>query len=372
MNSSSGNIPIEIIDTRQKLTAVVEQLNQCTEIFVDTEFDDFNTQYGLHLQLIQVFDKTACYLIDPIRIKNLDTLWQVFENENICKVLYSGANDVAVLKKYECYTKNIFDIQVAAVLCNRTANSYSDLLQAELGVAIDKSQQRSRWDNRPLTADQLLYASNDVVFLPRLKEIFLLEIAETNMLHVMQEENILVEAATKKDYAPKLKPAQKRIFNFYARTKLMEFKLMVNDYAKLLNVPPNYIVQDSLLEEIIKDKTGFLSNPFQKGFHKDVLNNDQFKKQFLEMAASVNMAKGWENSGSIKFSKEHISTSEDEGKLINENFLSFKQYVLSRFGEVAGSSILRGLSKRFLDDVVEWEGTRQYQRDLYKEFLAGS
>ena len=192
------------------------------------------------------------------------------------------------------------------------------------------------------------------------------------MLPVMQEENILVEAATKKDYAPKLKPIQKRVFNYHARTRLMEFKLLVNEYAKLLNVPPNYIVQDSLLEEIIKDKTGFLSNPFHKGFHKDVLDNHQFKKRFLEIADSVNMAKGWENSGGIKFSRKPVSVNEEEGKLTNENFLSFKQYVLNRFGEVAGSSMLRGLSKRFLDDVVEWEGTRQYQKDLYREFLEGS
>ena len=84
------------------------------------------------------------------------------------------------------------------------------------------------------------------------------------------------------------------------------------------------------------------------------------------------MAKGWENVPGAKFSKDNSSINEEEVKLINEGFLSFKQYVFNRYGEVAGSSMLRGLSKRFLDDVVEWEGTRQYQQDLYKEFLAGS
>ncbi len=372
MKNNISNVPFEIIDTEKQLAKIVEHVNLCTDIFIDTEFDDFNAQYGLHLQLIQLFDGATCFLIDPIKIKNLDILWAVFENENICKVLYSGANDVAVLKKYNCNTKNIFDIQVAALLCNRTANSYSDLIKAEFGVEIDKSQQRSKWDNRPLTASQLTYACNDVIYLHRLKEIFSGEIIKNNVLHILQQENILIEAATKKDFEPKLKPVQKRIFNSYAKTKLMEFKMLINNYAKLLNVPLYYIVQDSVLEDIIKDKSKFLANPFVSGFHKDVLNNDLFKKQFLEIAHSINIDKGWENIAKEKISRDKSLTNYNDMGVNKESFLSFKQFIISRYGEVAGTVILKGLSKKMSDEVIEWEGTTQYQRDLYNDFLASS
>lgn len=365
-------MPIEIIDTEKTLAEIVEYINLCTDIFIDTEFDDFNAQYGLHLQLIQIFDGSTCFLIDPIKIKNLDILWAVFENENICKVLYSGANDVAVLKKYNCNTKNIFDIQVAALLCNRTANSYSDLIQAEFGIEIDKSQQRSKWDNRPLTASQVMYACNDVIYLHRLKEIFLQEIKKNNTLHIMQEENVLIESAVKKDFELKLKPIQKRTFNSYAKTKLMEFKTLINNYAKLLNIPLYYIVQDSVLEDIVKDKTRFLTNPFASGFYKDVVNNEIFKKQFLEIVHSINTDKGWENAGKERNSKDDTLIKYSVTGVNKENFLSFKEYIISRYGEVAGTVILKGLSKKMSDEVIEWEGTTQYQRDLYNDFQASS
>jgi len=370
LKSSNGKLPIEIIDTEKRLVEVVEQMQLLTELFIDTEFDDFNAQYGLHLQLIQIFDGTSCFLIDTIQIKNLDILWPVLENENICKVLYSGANDVGILKKYGCNTKNIFDIQVAALLCNRTENSFSALMHAELGIEIDKSQQRSRWDNRPLTTSQLAYASNDVIYLPRLKEIYLQEISKNNLLHILQEENRLVESSTKKDYEPKLKAKQKAIFNNYARKKLMEFKILINGYAKQLNVPPHYIVQDAALEEIIKDKTGFLISPFTKDFHKDVLNQDLFKKQFQEIVHAIDTGKGWKNPATKKNFTDDILINDNGSN--NKSFLTFKQHIITRYGEVAGTTMLKGLSKSFSDEVIRWEGTRQYQKDLYNDFLACS
>jgi ribonuclease D len=369
VKNSDSKLPVELIDTGEKLVEVVEHIKLCADIFIDTEFDDFNTQYGIHLQLIQIFDGTSCFLIDPIAIKNLAVLWAVFENENICKVLYSGANDVGVLKKYGCNTKNLFDIQVAASLCNRSENSFAALLHAELGVEIDKSQQRSSWDNRPLEASQVLYACNDVIYLPRLKEIFLGEINKKNIGHVLQEENILLASSIKKDYEPKLKGSQKTAFNKYGQTTLMEFKILINSYAKLLNVPPFYIVRDSLLEKTIKDKAGFLDSPFLKGFHTDVLSNAGFKEQFLAIVHSIDTAKVLKKWEKEKIVKDVVLTNYSHRRVNNKSFLLFEQYLITRYGEVAATFMLRGLSKLFTDEVVNWEGARQYQRDLYNDFI---
>jgi ribonuclease D len=368
VKNSHSKLPVELIDTEEKLVEVVEHIKLCAEIFIDTEFDDFNAQYGIHLQLIQIFDGTNCFLIDPLQVKNLGILWAVFENENICKVLYSGANDVGVLKKYGCNTKNLFDIQVAASLCNRSENSFAALLHAELGIEIDKSQQLSSWDNRPLEARQVLYACNDVIYLPRLKEIFLSEINKKNIGHVLQEENILLASSIKKDYEPRLKGSQKSSFNKYGQTTLMEFKILIDSYAKQLNVPPFYIVRDSLLEKTIKDKAGFLDSPFLKGFHTDVLRNAGFKEQFLALVHSIDTAKVLKNGKKEKISKDVVLTYNNR-RVTNKSFLPFEQYLITRYGAVAATFMLRGLSKLFSDEVVNWEGARQYQRDLYNEFI---
>jgi ribonuclease D len=369
VKNSDIKLAVELIDTGEKLVEVVEHIKLCADIFIDTEFDDFNTQYGIHLQLIQIFDGTSCFLIDPIAIKNLAVLWAVFENENICKVLYSGANDVGILKMLGCHTKNIFDLQVAALLCNRTENSYAALINAEFGIQIDKSQQRSGWDNRPLNASQLTYACNDVIYLPRLKKIFSAEIYQKSIRHVMQEENRLLEAVVKKEYEPRLKGNQKRAFNPAGRASLMELKILIDSYAKLLNVPPVYIVRDSLLENIIQDKAVFLRSPFFTGFHAGVLNDTLFKKQFLAIVHSIDTAKARQNPEKEKMRKHEVVMTYSSIKVRDISFVPFEQYVFTRYGVVAGTFMLRGLSKLFLQEVVNWEDARQYQRDLYNDFI---
>ena len=370
MKISNGNIPIEIIDSEKKLIKIVEHLKSLKEISIDTEFDRFRYQYGIHLQLIQIFDGITCYLIDPLRINNLDILWQIFEDKNICKVIYSGSEDVDILKRFGCNLKNLFDVQIAATLCNRIETSYSKLIASEFGVEIDKKWQVSRWGVRPLTASQLIYASNDVMYLPRLKEIILTELVKKKLLHVLQNENIILESSTTEEYEPKLTGKHKKVFNTYIQGKLMEFKNLIDNYAKVLNLPPFYIVPDSILEEIVKEKSKFLENPFVKAFHKDVVEDVFFKKQFLDIVDSIDTGKGWENAGVKHFIKSDFTTNYSNKKeLRDENFLPFKQYVVEKYGEVASTVMLRGLAKMFSDEEIKWQAGRKYQKDLYKEYL---
>ena len=45
---------------------------------------------------------------------------------------------------------------------------FASLCQTLLGVELDKSETRSDWVARPLSADQITYAANDVFYLSRL------------------------------------------------------------------------------------------------------------------------------------------------------------------------------------------------------------
>jgi len=363
----NGKVPVEIIDSKTKLHEIVKQLHACTELYIDTEFDEFKTQYGVHLQLIQVFDGACCYLVDPLLVTELDELWAIFEDEKICKVFYAASGDIGILKNYGCHTKNIFDIQIAAFLCNRAENSFSSLVQAELGIEIDKSCQTSRWGDRPLTNSQLLYASNDVIHLLHLKQALFQEVASKDLLQILIDENALMENCTKKTYEPKLTPKQKKMFTHYAREIMMEFKNLVNEYAKLLNLPLFYIVQDSLIEEIIKDPTAFLTAPFAKGFHKDAASNELFKQQFLNIVHSIDITRKRYNP-----LIERADTLTNHANIkINNRFAQFKEYIIHKYGETAGTVLLKGLSKKITDESIEWEGTREYQQDLYRDYLAG-
>ena len=296
LKTTDNGIPIELVNDTEHLQAVVERLHMLKEFAMDTEFDSFNKQYGIQLQLVQVFDGTTCFLIDPIEIKNLEPLWSVFKNTAICKLVYSGANDVDVLKRHGCKPANLFDIQIAADLCKWPVTSLAAVLQQEFGVTPDKSIQAAGWGNRPLSRRQLAYAGNDVIYLPRLKDQLLPEIKKKKLVGMLQEQNIKLELASSKDYFPKLNGRQRKTYSRYSQQKLLALKILVDEYAQEMNLPPFKIAQDSFLEEIVQDVQLFLKQSFpEKKFHHRINTNERFKKALLELVNSINPSIGWEH-----------------------------------------------------------------------------
>ena len=296
LKTTDNGIPIELVNDTEHLQAVVERLHTLNEFAMDTEFDSFNKQYGIQLQLVQVFDGTTCFLIDPIEIKNMEPLWSVFKNTAICKLVYSGSNDVDVLKRHGCHPANLFDIQIAADLCRWPVTSLAAVLQREFGVTPDKSIQAAGWGNRPLSSRQLAYAGNDVIYLPRLKELLIPEIQKKKLGGILQQQNIKLESASSKDYFPKLNGRQRKTYSRYSQQKLLALKILVDEYAQEMNLPPFKIAQDSFLEEIVQDVQSFLKQPFpEKKIHHRINTNERFKKAFLELVNSIDPLIGWEH-----------------------------------------------------------------------------
>ena len=293
---TENGTPIKLVDDAAQLQELVERLHGLKEFAMDTEFDSFNKQYGIKLQLVQVFDGNTCYLVDPIQIKNLDPLWSVFKDTAICKLVYSGANDVDVLKRHGCNPANLFDIQIAAELCKWPVTSLAAVLQQEFGVTPDKSIQAAGWGNRPLSSRQLAYAGNDVIYLPRLKDLLLPEIGQKKLGTILQEQNTKLESASSKDYFPKLNGRQRKTYSRYSQQKLLALKVLVDEHAQEMNLPPFKIVQDSFLEEIVQDVQLFLKLPFpERKFHYTINKSQRFKKALMELVHSIDPAIGWEH-----------------------------------------------------------------------------
>ena len=66
----------------------------------------------------------------------------------------------------------MLDTQIAARLLGYERFGLAALVEDVLGVAIDKSEQRSDWLRRPLTDEQRRYAEGDVVHLRSLTAVF--------------------------------------------------------------------------------------------------------------------------------------------------------------------------------------------------------
>jgi ribonuclease D len=103
-------------------------------------------------------------LLDPLAGFDHAPLAAALADPAVEVVLHAGAQDVAILRRaWGVAPRNIFDTQIAAGFAGFSAQAgYANLLQAALGIRLHKSAGFTRWERRPLTAEQLDYARKDV------------------------------------------------------------------------------------------------------------------------------------------------------------------------------------------------------------------
>jgi ribonuclease D len=95
------------------------------------------------------------------------SLASVLADDAVQIVVHAGRQDVALVRRVlETEVSNVFDTQVAAGFAALPAqSSYDSLLTDVLGVRLEKGASFTRWDTRPLTAEQVRYAREDVAHL---------------------------------------------------------------------------------------------------------------------------------------------------------------------------------------------------------------
>ena len=113
-------------------------------------------------------------------------------------MLHAGRQDVAILRRaWQTELNNIFDTQIAAGFSGASAQAgYGNLLGSMLGRRVGKTASYTRWDARPLTAEQLGYAAEDVAHLLQLADEIQRRLTESGRLGWAREECRRLESAT--------------------------------------------------------------------------------------------------------------------------------------------------------------------------------
>ena len=154
------------IDTPGSLDDFCSQISKVDWIALDTEFLREKTYYPkLCLLQIATTDIVAC--IDPITLQDLSPILDVIYDPGITKVMHSGRQDMEIFFNIQGGPPGpVFDTQIAALMLGFTDQiGYANLVHEMLGVTLDKLHTRADWSLRPLSADQLKYAADDVVYL---------------------------------------------------------------------------------------------------------------------------------------------------------------------------------------------------------------
>jgi ribonuclease D len=156
------------VDNAETLQTAEAKIKTATEIAVDTEYDSFR-YFTEKLCLLQIQTGEETWLIDQMAGLDMAFMGEVFSNEAVLKIFHAGDNDIRILKRdYSFSFRNIFDTNRAASLLGVRQLALSRLLETYLGVVIEKKMQRSRWDQRPLSVEQLDYAALDTAYLSAL------------------------------------------------------------------------------------------------------------------------------------------------------------------------------------------------------------
>jgi len=171
---------------------------------IDTEFMS-EGRYRALLCLVQVVaddpdapEGTRIALLDPLAPLDPGPLVDVLTDPEIEIVLHAARQDVALLRRvWGADVTNVFDTQVAAGFAGQGAQTgYGNLIGGVLRLHVAKSASYTRWDARPLTAEQLAYAREDVLHLLELSDALHARLEEKGRLAWAREECRRLEQAT--------------------------------------------------------------------------------------------------------------------------------------------------------------------------------
>ena len=182
-----------------ELARIAARARETGRLGIDTEFLP-EGRYRPLLCLVQIAIGDEIVLLDPIArdLGDPAPLAAVLADPAVEVVLHAGRQDVAILRRAWSTTfANVFDTQVAAGFAGFSAQAgYTGLLHDVLKIRLAKSASFTRWDARPLTPEQLRYASEDVEHLGALADELQRRLRETGRLDWAREECRAIEEAT--------------------------------------------------------------------------------------------------------------------------------------------------------------------------------
>ena len=173
-----------------ELASVITALSQAKFIALDTEFVRRNT-YKPILCLVQAMtDQGDIFLLDALSL-NLTPFWQYLQQTAAVKVFHDSRQDLEIVWLESGQLPSpIFDTQLAALMLGLGEScGFARLVEAELGVILTKDQTETDWSQRPLSAAQLQYAIDDVLYLAKLYPQLMQKLQDNGRLHWIDDDN---------------------------------------------------------------------------------------------------------------------------------------------------------------------------------------
>jgi ribonuclease D len=253
---------------------------------IDTEFMG-EGRYQTLLCLVQVAVETdpsdpsagdvRIEVLDPLDDGlDLSPLAAVLADPQIEIVMHAGRQDVALLRRV-CRTQvtNLFDTQLAAGFAGLRAQlGYEALLHELLGVRLQKSASFTRWDARPLSAEQIDYARDDVRHILQATTELQARLRERGRLDWAREECVALAATTDERDPDTIFARLPRVNSLDPKLRAIARELVVwrEETARAQDRPIPSVLSDAGLIEVAKRRPGHMAQLEQiRGINESTL-----------------------------------------------------------------------------------------------------
>ncbi len=247
---------IQYIDSKTKLLSLCQQISQVSWIALDTEFLREKTYYPKFC-LLQIATPEWVACVDPLQVEDLSPLFEELYRPDIVKVLHSCRQDFEIFFQLTGkIPQPVFDTQIAAPLLGFQENpGYAMLVSNFLNINLNKAHTRTDWTERPLSAAQIQYAADDVIYLCKVYEMM------CEKLHALGRMQWLEE-----DFKALSDPGLYQInphdawMRIKGKNKLTGRQLSIvqtlsewrEQSAQSIDKPRNWLIRDEMLLELAK------------------------------------------------------------------------------------------------------------------------
>lgn len=356
---------IQLITDNESLQELTKSLQQTKQFAIDLEFDRNRYRYGFNMCLMQIYDGTNCFLVDPLSSNvDISTIFPPIENPDIQKVVFAFGEDLRLFHSLGCFPKNLYDLDAATSLLNFKPASLTNLIKDVLDIEVNSSSQQSNWYKRPLTDDQKHYAADDVLYLLDFKEALEKEAEKHGLTDWIEQENDVFDQLdySDEDHNNLIKEKDKNdmtMFEWHVYKRLMDF---FDEVAKSYNKPIYHLASKKVIASLATDPNKVQAWNKQRGIFGR-LKNDQFKDQLAEkLSEAMDEAKEKDLSTSQKAT--HTMTGDEYREMRQEQsrishlkqtlMRPIQDKIASEFGTNAKSFILPNrLAKEILAGEAE-------------------
>lgn len=250
-------IDYQYIEKTKQLQEFIHYLqsNKIERIAVDFEGEFSLHQYGEELCLIQIFDGTKYFIIDPFKIDKKE-IKRLLETRHVMKLFYDAQSDKAlVYKKYNIEINSVFDLMDQVHILEGGSRGLDAMIDKYLNVTVSQKKkfQRHNWTLRPIQEGAIQYALQDVQYLFELKETLMNHITDKNLLDPYLQKVFTKDTRVKINPIPGVK--RKREYKKLSRTEKEIFDRLFDirdNQARSLNWPPNNVISNTDLYKIAK------------------------------------------------------------------------------------------------------------------------